>query len=131
MRDTMVLFTRSSDSAELKRRIKSLPDHLFGEYFDYYTVEGSVLGVDSSGDVVDEYDEEELSAIEAALGEFETITVEYDDESGRDSFLRKVLPGLHGILDTNYGEILSYRDVLQWVTEHPGLHFRRLRSGEP
>jgi hypothetical protein len=44
------------------------------------------------------------------------------------AFLRDVLPGVDGLVDTNHHEILQARDFLTLVDRYPGWDWRRQPS---
>ncbi|MEU2560083.1 hypothetical protein ABZ626_12205 [Streptomyces longispororuber] len=122
----MVLFTAWPDWAELDSRVKKFPKLQPGPQFEYFLVAGSMVGINCDDDVVEDYDEAELRAVSEELGRFKASLIEYENAEVRDIFIREVLRGLRGLLDTNYGEILSYSSTRQWVLDHPLRHFREM-----
>lgn len=120
----MVLFTNSNDWDTFTSRLNVLQKLETGPYFQYYEVEGGVIGFDSTEDVTADFEAEELSHIEGIIGSFRAALVEYENTACRDAFLRCVAPGLKGVLDTNYEEIVPYAEILRWISSHPGTHFR-------
>ncbi|MFP8962821.1 hypothetical protein ACLIYP_20015 [Streptomyces nanhaiensis] len=90
-----------------------------GETFDRLDRGECSFGVDASGDVLDEFDEEEVDEIRQKIGEFQAITLEYPGVSCIRDLLGEVIQGLSGLLDTNYGELIEYGEVLARFQREP------------
>lgn len=120
MRDTFVLLTARADAAEMKRRVFALEEISGPAAFRYFTLGDCVFGVDDDSSVLAEYEEDELREVRERLGEFDPLLVEYQDMTCVRALLTRALAGLRGILDTNYGELLDYPEVLRRLRESPG-----------
>ncbi|MER5429661.1 hypothetical protein [Streptomyces sp. NPDC002588] len=90
-----------------------------GETFDRLDRGECSFGVDASGDVLDEFDQEEGNEIRQRIGEFQAITLEYSGVSCIRDLLGEVIQGLSGLLDTNYGELIEYGEVLERFQREP------------
>lgn len=119
MRDTFVLLTARSDAAEVRRRILELEEISGGSFFRYFTVGDCVFGVDLGGSVIDEYDAEELQEVSERVGDVEPVLVEYQNMECAAAMMRRCLTGVGGILDTNYGDLVEYPEVLRRIDEDP------------
>ncbi|MGW9435858.1 hypothetical protein [Streptomyces sp. NPDC055607] len=124
MRPTIVLLSSDDDHQELVNRLRRAGSFLEGNFFDHLDRGRCRFGVNFSGKVIDEFDEEELVEISERLGGFGAILVEYQDVTCIRRLLEDVLPGIRGILDTNYGEFLDYRDVLLRFQQDPSWDWR-------
>ncbi|MEU0657441.1 hypothetical protein ACWEV9_35540 [Streptomyces albogriseolus] len=77
------------------------------------------FGVDASGDVLDDFDQEEVDEIRQRIGEFQAVTLEYPGVSCLRDLLIEVIQGVSGLLDTNYGELFEYGEVLARFQREP------------
>ncbi|MFG1653650.1 hypothetical protein ACGFIE_27320 [Micromonospora sp. NPDC049275] len=124
MRPTVVLLTPTSSGKELADRLRRAGAYQEGELFDYLDRETCRFGLDFSGDVIQDLDEEDIDRIRGELGDFSAITVEYSDISCIRDLLHDVTQGIDGLIDTNYGEILSWAEVLQRLDADPSWDWR-------
>ncbi|MGW4033874.1 hypothetical protein ACWEFL_32035 [Streptomyces sp. NPDC004838] len=90
-----------------------------GETFDRLDRGECSFGVDASGDVLDEFDQEEVDEIRQKIGEFQAVTLEYSGVSCIRDLLGEVIQGVPGLLDTNYGELIEYGEVLARFQREP------------
>ncbi|GGV57997.1 hypothetical protein GCM10010277_60480 [Streptomyces longisporoflavus] len=120
----MILFTASSDWDRFLSRIQELRRLEDLSDFQRFEVGGGIVGLDTSEEAVIDFEPEELSSIEETIGEFKAALIEYENVSCRDAFLQHTIPGLLGVVDTNYDSIVLYSEMLQWILDHPGTHFR-------
>ncbi|MFC4331985.1 hypothetical protein ACFPC0_30315 [Streptomyces andamanensis] len=72
-----------------------------------------LFGVDFTGDVLDDFSEEEVDEIRNRIGDFRTVMLEYSSVPCVRDLLLGVLQGVSGVLDTNYGEMITYGEVLE------------------
>lgn len=124
MRPTIVLLTAVGDHRELVDRLRGAGSYREETFFDSLKRGGCRFGVNVSGDVLDEFDEDELAEIAARLGEFRAVLVEYHDAACIRQLLRDVLPGIRGVLDTNHGEFRDYRTALERLDQDPSWDWR-------
>ncbi|MFD9102089.1 hypothetical protein [Streptomyces virginiae] len=124
MRPTIVLLSPRDDHEELVTRLREVGSYRESEFFDRLDRGECRFGVDVSGDVIGEFDEEELSEISGKLGEFRAVLIEYPDMACVRDLLGDVLSGIRGILDTNHGELLDYESVLRRFQLDPSWDWR-------
>ncbi|MEF2529218.1 MULTISPECIES: hypothetical protein [Streptomyces] len=129
MRPTIVLLSPASDHQELVARLRAAGSYSEGEIFDHLDRGECRFGVDLSGEVIDEFDEEETVGISEKLGEFNAVLLEYSEMACVRDLLMGVIPGIRGILDTNHGELLDYENVLERFRRNPSWDWRSGRSG--
>ncbi|WP_035287748.1 hypothetical protein [Actinokineospora spheciospongiae] len=92
--------------------------------FDRLTVGECWYGVDLSVDVVEEYEQDELDEIDERLGEFDPVSLEYSGVPCIRALLQALLPGLTGLLDTNFGELIGFDEVLSRFAAEPDWDWR-------
>ena len=119
MRHTIVLLATPATRRELEARLRRAGSYEAGDVFDYLEMGGCRFGVDLSGRVLDEYDEDEMTEIAEHLDEVEAVLLEYPGVACARSLLEVVLDGLDGVLDTNFGELVKYNDVLARFRQDP------------
>ncbi|MFK0237728.1 hypothetical protein [Streptomyces vinaceus] len=124
MRPTIVLLSPHDDHEELVTRLRGVGSYREAEFFDHLDRGECRFGVDVSGDVIGEFDEEELTEISEELGEFRAVLIEYPDTACVRDLLVDVLSGIRGILDTNYGERLDYGSILRRFQLDPSWDWR-------
>ncbi|MFF0310025.1 hypothetical protein [Streptosporangium sp. NPDC004379] len=129
MRPTIVLLSDVDTHRKLVDRLRHVGSYSKGEFFDHLEQGGFSFGVDLSGDVIAEFEKEEIAEISQELGEFSAILIEYPDMPSIRRLLPEVIQGLDGLLDTNHGELLRYDQVLErfhldpfwdWRNHDPG-----------
>jgi hypothetical protein len=119
MRDTLILHTAKTDATEVQRRLFALTETTGDAHFRYFTQDECVYGVSDSRDILSDYDDEELSEIRSRVGEFEPLQIEYQNAECVRGLLLQLLPGMTGVLDTNYDDVLDYNLVLQQIEANP------------
>lgn len=70
MRPTIVLLSPTGDHQELVNRLRGAGSYRDDKFFDHLDRGKFRFGVDISGGVINEFDEEELAEISEKLGEF-------------------------------------------------------------
>ncbi|MGI5372629.1 hypothetical protein [Streptomyces iakyrus] len=100
-------------------RLQQAGTYSDGEFFDRLDRGECSFGVDASDDVLDEFDQEEVDEIRQRIGEFQAVTLEYSSASCIRDLLGEVIQGLSGLLDTNHGELIEYKDVLTRFQREP------------
>lgn len=129
MRPTIVLLSPTNDHQELVTRLRGVGSYSEGAIFDHLDWRECRFGVDISGDVIAEFDEEEIAEIREELGEFNAILVEYPDMACVRDLLVEVIPGVRGVLDTNHGELLGYDTVLERFHQDRSWDWRTSNDG--
>ncbi|MFJ6807357.1 hypothetical protein ACIQRK_15195 [Streptomyces anulatus] len=129
MRPTVVLLSPTGDIPVLVARLRGVGSYREGAIFDNVDWRGCSFGVDVSGGVIDQFDDEEVAEIREELGEFGAVLVEYPGMACIRDLLIEVIPGVRGILDTNYGELLSYETVLERFHRDPSWDWRTSDHG--
>ncbi|MFW6693686.1 hypothetical protein [Streptomyces sp. MAR4 CNX-425] len=119
MRPTIVLLSPPGSHQRIVDRLEQAGAYSEGETFDLLDRGECSFGVDASGDVLDEFDQEEVDEIRQKIGEFQAITLEYSGMSCIRDLLGEVIQGLSGLLDTNYGELIEYGEVLARFQREP------------
>lgn len=119
MRPTIVLLSPPGGHQCIVARLRQAGVYSEGEIFDRLDRGECNFGVDLSGDVLREFDEEEVEGIRQRIGEFQALTLEYSGVSCIRDLLVEVIQGLSGLLDTNYGELIEYGDVLARFHREP------------
>ncbi|MBH5336472.1 hypothetical protein IHE55_17495 [Streptomyces pactum] len=127
MRDTLVLFIRADQHGVFRQRMSRYTELEPGEHFRYYSQGDCVFGA-SETDVLADYDDEELATVRLRLGGFRSVLIEYASMECLRDLLEYLLPGLDGIIDTNYDSFASFDKTLLWLAANPG---RRLRQDPP
>ncbi|MEU9887491.1 hypothetical protein [Sphaerisporangium sp. NPDC051011] len=125
MRPTMVLLCRPLTASTVITRLKAMGEYQSEEYFDRLTVGDCEFGVDLSGSVIDDYDEEELADVELTAAEVQSILIEYRSASCAKTLLIPLLDGLTGFFDTNFGRILSFDEVREEFRRNPEWDWRK------
>ena len=128
MRPTIVLLSPPENHQHIVTRLQQAGAYTQGEIFDRLDRGECSFGVDASGDVLDEFDEEEVVEIRQKIGEFQAITLEYSEVSCIRDLLGEVIRGLSGLLDTNYGELIEYGEVLVRFQREPLWDWRFTRG---
>ncbi|MCG8918772.1 hypothetical protein L6E12_23605 [Actinokineospora sp. PR83] len=124
MRPTIVLLSVKDGTGELVSRCRDVGTYEPMPPFDRLTVGECWYGVDLSGRVIEDYEQDELAEIAERLGEFDLITLEYSGVPCIRTLLQALLPGLTGLLDTNFGELIGFDEVLSRFAAGPDWDWR-------
>lgn len=119
MRPTIVLLSPPEDHQRIVSRIQQAGVYSKGTLFDRLDRGACSFSVDASGDVLGEYDEAEVNEVRNRIGDFRAILLEYASVSCIRDLLGEVIQGVSGLLDTNYGEMLEYEEVLARFRSEP------------
>ncbi|WP_405979336.1 hypothetical protein [Streptomyces sp. NBC_00158] len=95
-------------------------DKLHWRGYSYY--------IDLSGGILADYEGEELEEVKTRIGEPYAVYVSCQSMDAARAFLRDVLPGIDGLLDTNHFEILRASEFLALVERSPDWDWRRQPS---
>lgn len=113
MKPTAVLLADRAAIELLAERIRLVGEYVEHDFFDVLKVGECEIGLDFSNDVLTEYERDELMALEVRFAELGSILVEYESKTCLHSILREVLPGLHGVVDNNFGNLIEFTDFIQ------------------
>ncbi|MEU7306258.1 hypothetical protein [Streptomyces sp. NPDC007206] len=119
MRPTIVLLSPPGDHQRILARLQGAGTYSKGTIFDRLDRDDCSFGVDASGDVLSEFEEEEVDEIRQKIGEFQAILLEYPGVSCVRDLLYDLIRGMSGLLDTNYGELIAYEEVLAHFQREP------------
>ncbi|MEU0627980.1 hypothetical protein [Streptomyces sp. NPDC005989] len=103
-----------------------MPDPVTGDERLY--LHGYSYYVDLSGGILADYEPEEIEQVTTRIGEPYAVYVSCQSMDAARAFLRDVLPGVDGLVDTNHFEILQASEFLTLVDRHPGWDWRRRAS---
>ncbi|MEU4114221.1 hypothetical protein AB0F71_06990 [Kitasatospora sp. NPDC028055] len=91
---------------------------------------GSSYALDLSGEVLRDFEPEDLEELTARIGEPYAVRVASESMAAARALLRHVLPGLAAIVDTDHWELIPSDDFLGLLARHPEWDWRRLPSTE-
>ncbi|MCX4546446.1 hypothetical protein [Streptomyces sp. NBC_01565] len=89
---------------------------------------GYSYSIDLSGGILADYESEELDQVTTQIGEPYAVYVSCQSMDAARAFLRGVLPGLVGLVDTNHYEILQASEFLTLIERRPDWDWRRQPS---
>ncbi|MGW2648699.1 hypothetical protein ACWC2T_28135 [Streptomyces sp. NPDC001393] len=75
--------------------------------------------MDTSEGVLGEFDEAEVDEVRHRIGDFQAILLEYSGVSCIRDLLGETIQGVSGLLDTNFGEMIEYEEVLARFRREP------------
>ncbi|CAL9677408.1 hypothetical protein SUDANB1_08105 [Streptomyces sp. enrichment culture] len=84
--------------------------------------------LDLSGRILADYEPDELEQVRAEIGEPYGVYVSCESMDAARAFLRHVLEGFDGLVDTNHFEILPAHEFLALLNRHPEWDWRRRPS---
>ncbi|MFF3957096.1 hypothetical protein ACFYY1_28325 [Streptomyces sp. NPDC001890] len=84
--------------------------------------------IDRSGGILADYEPEEIEQVMARIGEPYAVYVSCESMDAARVFLREVLPGVDGLVDTDHYDILQADEFLALMDRHPGWDWRRQAS---
>ncbi|MER6237612.1 hypothetical protein [Streptomyces clavifer] len=108
------------------RAFELVPDPVTGD--DRLHWRGYSYSIDLSGEILADYEREELVEVATRIGEPYAAYVSCQSMDAARVFLRDVLPGVDGLVDTNHFEILQASEFLTLVDRYPGWDWRRQPS---
>ncbi|HET6356389.1 hypothetical protein [Streptomyces sp.] len=126
---SVIILVPAEQRPSLERRIRAfelVPDPVTGDErlhrhgYSYY--------IDLSGGILADYEPEELEQVTTRVGEPYAVYVSCQSMDAARAFLRDVLPGVDGLVDTNHYEILLASEFLTLVDRYPGWDWRRQPS---
>ncbi|WP_244291540.1 hypothetical protein [Streptomyces subrutilus] len=84
--------------------------------------------LDLSGRILADYESDELEQVRSQIGEPYGVYVSCESMDAARTFLRYVLDGFDGLIDTNHFEILPAKEFLALVDGYPEWDWRRQPS---
>lgn len=126
---SVIVLVPAKQRPSFEGRIRSLelvPDPVTGDERLY--LHGYSYYVDLSGGILADYEPEEIEQVTTRIGEPYAVYVSCQSMDAARAFLRDVLPGVDGLVDTNHFEILQASEFLTLVDRHPGWDWRRRAS---
>ncbi|GAA0324609.1 hypothetical protein GCM10010302_74690 [Streptomyces polychromogenes] len=84
--------------------------------------------LDLSGGILADYEPDELEEVRSRIGEPYGVYVSCESMDAARAFLRSVLDGFDGLIDTNHHEILLAHEFVALLDQHPGWDWRRQPS---
>ncbi|WP_329384667.1 hypothetical protein [Streptomyces sp. NBC_01716] len=131
---SVILLAPAERRASLEGRIRSfesfelVPDSVTGDERLHW--HGYSYAIDLSGAILADYEPDELQQVTARIGEPYGVYVSCESMDAARVFLRQVLDGFDGLVDTNHFEILPANEFLTLVDRHPAWDWRRRPSTE-
>ncbi|KNB49776.1 hypothetical protein AC230_23655 [Streptomyces caatingaensis] len=130
MRPTIVLLSPPQDHQRIAMRIQNAGIYTQGATSDRLDRGEYRFGVDTSEGVLRGFDKDELDEISHRFdGGFQAILLEYSGVRCIRGLLRAILQGASGLLDTNYGELVEYEEVLARFLREPLWDWRSTAAG--
>ena len=126
---SVIVLVPAERRPSLEGRIRSLelvPDPVTGD--ERLHQHGYSYDIDLSGGILADYEPEELEQVRTRIGEPYAVYVSCQSMDAARAFLRDVLAGVDGLVDTNHHEILQVRDFLTLMDRYPGWDWRRQPS---
>jgi hypothetical protein len=126
---SVILLAPVESRPSLEGRIRSfdlVPDPATGDErlhwggYSYY--------LDLSGKILSDYEPDELEQVRSEIGEPYGVCVSCQSMDAARAFLRRVLDGFDGLVDTNHFEILPSHEFLTLLGHHPDWDWRRRPS---
>lgn len=110
------------------RAFELVPDPAIGH--DRLRWHGYSYCLDLSGGILADYEPDGLEQVRTSIGEPYAVYVSCQSMDAARTFLRDVLPGVDGLVDTNHFEILQASEFLTLLDRHPSWDWRRQPSTE-
>ncbi|MEU6742610.1 hypothetical protein [Streptosporangium sandarakinum] len=129
MRPTIVLLSPPEDHRRIVARLRRAGVYEEGVILDRLDRGECGFRVDASGEVLDEFDEGEVDEIRRRIGGFQAILLEYSEVSCVRDLLGELIRGVSGLLDTNFGELIEYEEVLARFRRDPLWDWRSATAG--
>lgn len=126
---SVIILVPAERRPSLEGRIRSLelvPDSVTGD--ERLHQHGYSYSIDLSGGILSDYEPEELEQVTIRIGNPYAVYVSCQAMDAARAFLRDILPGVDGLVDTNHFEILQASEFLTLVDRYPGWDWRRQPS---
>ena len=115
----------------LEGRIRSfdlVPDPATGDERLHW--HGYSYYLDLSGRILADYEPDEFEQVTSQIGEPYGVCISGESMNAARAFLRRVLDGFDGLIDTNHYEILPAHEFLALLDHHPQWDWRRQQSAD-
>ncbi|MEU1436443.1 hypothetical protein ABZ438_20525 [Streptomyces sp. NPDC005786] len=125
----MIILVPAEQRLSLEGRIRVfelVPDPVTGD--ERLHRHGYSYCLDLAGGILAEYEPDELDQVTNSIGEPYAVYVSCQSMDAARTFLRDVLPGVDGLVDTNHFEILPASRFLALMGRHPEWDWRRQPS---
>ncbi|WP_260147644.1 hypothetical protein [Streptomyces sp. CEV 2-1] len=125
----MIVLVSAAQRPTLEGRIRAfelVPDPVTGDERLHW--HGYSYCLDLSGGILTDYEPDELEQVRTSIGDPYAVYLSCQSMDAARLFLRDVLPGVDGLVDTNHFEILPTSDFLTLVNRHPCWDWRRQPS---
>lgn len=126
---SVIIFAPAERRPSLEGRIRTLglfPDPATGQERLHW--HGYSYCLDLSGGILADYEPDEVEQVAAQIGEPYGVYVSCQSMNAARAFLRRVLDGFDGLIDTNHFEILPTHEFLALLDHHPEWDWRRRPS---
>ncbi|MFJ9681777.1 hypothetical protein ACIRP2_27535 [Streptomyces sp. NPDC101194] len=126
---SVIILAPAERRPSLEERIRALelvPDPATGD--ERVHRHGYSYDLDLSGRILADYEPDELEQVASRIGEPYGVYVSCESMNAARVFLRRVLDGFDGLIDTNHDEILPANEFLALVDLHPEWDWRRRPS---
>jgi hypothetical protein len=127
----VILLAPADQRSSLEALIRSfglVPDPRLGDETLYW--QGYSYRFDLSGDILADFEPEELAEIAARIGEPYGVYVSCQSMDAARAFLTQALPGFGGLVDTNHYDVIAAGEFLALLAGHPQWDWRRVPSEE-
>jgi hypothetical protein len=123
---SLVILTSIRDGESLVAKIRSFGVDWSGPpYAELMLWKGYSYSFDFSGDVISDFEPEEIDHVESILGETHAVYVACESMEAARAFLSDALQGVSGLVDTNHGDIVEIGQFLRLIKAHPSWDWRR------
>ncbi|MDX2545355.1 hypothetical protein ACOT81_12985 [Streptomyces sp. WI04-05B] len=129
---SVVLLASASECAAIEARVRSLgveKDPLSDGDFLHWN--GNSFALDFSGDVLSDFEPEEVEDMGRRIGEDpRAIYVSCQSMEAARLFLSSALRGFSGLIDTNHGDVVEFAEFVDLIEKHPQWDWRRTELAE-
>lgn len=129
---SVVLLASAHECAAIEAKVRSLgveKDPLSDGDFLHWN--GNSYALDFSGDVLSDFEPEELEAARRRIeAEPHVIYVSCQSMEAARAFLAHALRGFSGLIDTDHGDVLEFAEFVDLIEEHPQWDWRRTEAAE-
>ncbi|MFJ6635455.1 hypothetical protein ACIQMR_29255 [Streptomyces sp. NPDC091376] len=126
---SVIILASAEQRPSLEGRIRSfelVPDSATGDERLHW--HGYSYYLDLSGRILADYEPDDLEQVTNRIGAPYGVYVSCESMNAARTFLRCVLDGFDGLIDTNHFEILPAKDFLAMLDHHPEWDWRRQPS---
>ncbi|MFI1814218.1 hypothetical protein ACH414_28165 [Streptomyces sp. NPDC020422] len=129
---SVVLMASARECAAIEAKVRNLgveKDPLSDGDFLHWN--GNSYALDFSGDVLSDFEPEEIEDATRKIGEApHAIYVSCQSMDAARGFLAHVLQGFSGLIDTNHGDVVDFAEFVGLIEQHPEWDWRRTEVAE-